>query len=170
MSISIAAIQDSRVRVFYSLYWPQHQIIVDFFAALPEDSYDYYMVNRPQRKSSTPRKSLAHILNVQDMYLDAAKSKRLVFESKGLEVYKTMTKGDLIDRLHAIDDDMFHYLNSQEFDSSSTTVVPWGQPMNTVDVLFFLRDHDILHIGWNLAYMDHLDVPRFESLKRYWGP
>jgi hypothetical protein len=33
-----------------------------------------------------------------------------------------------------------------------------------------IRHHDILHIGWNLAVMDHLNVPRFESLIHYWGP
>jgi len=42
--------------------------------------------------------------------------------------------------------------------------------MNAVDVLFFLRDHDILHIGWNLAVMDHLNVPRYPTLIQYWGP
>ncbi len=30
--------------------------------------------------------------------------------------------------------------------------------MNAVDLLFFLRDHEILHIGWNLAIMDHFDT------------
>ncbi len=170
MGISIDSIKDSRVRVFYSLYWPQHRIIVDFFTALGEENYDYYMVNRPQRKSSTPRQSLAHILNVQDIYFNAAKTRKLVFDSPGLATYKTMTKAALIDRLRTVDQEMYDYLTSGEFDSASTTVVPWGKPMNTVDVLFFLRDHDILHIGWNLAYMDHLEVPRFESLVRYWGP
>lgn len=52
----------------------------------------------------------------------------------------------------------------------SQVEVPWGGRMNAVDLLFFLRDHDILHIGWNLAVMDHLNMPRFESLIQYWGP
>ena len=36
-------------------------------------------------------------------------------------------------------------------------------------MLFFPRDHDILHIGWNLALADHLDLPRLPSLSAYWG-
>jgi hypothetical protein len=47
--------------------------------------------------------------------------------------------------------------------------VPWGGKMNVVDVLFFLRDHDILHIGWNLALMDALNMPRYPALVQYWG-
>ena len=42
--------------------------------------------------------------------------------------------------------------------------------MNGIDLLFFLRDHEILHIGWNLAVMDYLDLPRYPSLIQYWGP
>jgi len=41
--------------------------------------------------------------------------------------------------------------------------------MNIVDVLFFLRDHDILHVGWNLALMDALNMPRYPALIQYWG-
>jgi hypothetical protein len=29
--------------------------------------------------------------------------------------------------------------------------------------------NDILHVGWNLALMDHFNMPRFESLVQYWG-
>ena len=27
----------------------------------------------------------------------------------------------------------------------------------------------ILHIGWNLALMDHLNMARYDMLKQYWG-
>jgi hypothetical protein len=81
-----------------------------------------------------------------------------------------MTKGQLLAEWERIDEEMFTYLTAETFDSQSTVDVPWGGKMNAVDVLFFLRDHDILHIGWNLALMDHLNVPRFESLIQYWGP
>src|SRR3989304_6324854 len=98
MRFDINSIKNPQVRVFYSLWWPQHQVIYDFYSRLAEEQFDYCMVDTPEKKSDTPRQSLAHILYV----------------------------------------------------------------------LFFLRDHDILHVGWNLALMDHLSVPRFESLIAYW--
>jgi hypothetical protein len=104
MQINLSSIQNLQVRTFYALYWPQHQIIIDFFNRLPEEQFDFRMVDAPARKAETPRESLAHIIYV-----------------------------------------------------------------NLMDVLFFLRDHDILHVGWNLAYMDHLNLPQFDSLIQYWG-
>jgi hypothetical protein len=88
----------------------------------------------------------------------------------GTEHYREMTKAQLLAEMERIDAEMFAYLTAEPFDSNRTVAVPWGGEMNAVDVLFFLRDHDILHIGWNLALMDHLNVPRFESLIQYWGP
>ena len=41
--------------------------------------------------------------------------------------------------------------------------------MRAGDAIFLLRDHDILHVGWNLSLMDHLDMERFPSLREYWG-
>jgi len=62
--------------------------------------------------------------------------------------------------MERIDEDMFTYLTAETFDGSSRVQVFWGGEMNAVDVLYFLKDHEILHIGWNLAVMDHLNVPR----------
>ena len=166
----INSIKDARVRVFYSLYWPQHQIICDFYTRLTEEQFDFRMVNTPGRKSDTPRESLAHILDVELMYWNGVKAGKLEFISPELERYRTMTKAQLLAEMERIDGEMFAYLTADTFDSSRTVGVPWGGALNAVDVLFFLRDHDILHVGWNLALMDHLRVPRFESLIGYWGP
>jgi uncharacterized damage-inducible protein DinB len=170
MNVKVASIRDSKVKLFYSLYWPQHQIIRDFFTELKEAQYDYQMVEQPGRRSSTPRESLAHLLNVQYMYLQGAKSGRLSFEAGPLGAWKQMTRHQLLAELDRIDQEIYDFLTSDAFDSNKMIEVPWGKPMNAVDLLFFLRDHDILHVGWNLAYMDHISMPRFESLKRYWGP
>ena len=170
MRLDVSSIQDPRVRAFYSLYWSQHQIILDFFTRLAEEQFDYRMMDTPERKSDTPRESLAHILYVQLVYLNGVKTGKLEFKSMGTEHYREMTKAQLLAEMERIDAEMFAYLTAEPFDSSRTVDVPWGGQMNAIDVLFFLRDHDILHIGWNLALMDHLNVPRFESLIQYWGP
>lgn len=170
MRIDIGSINNPQVRAFYSLYWSQHQIVCEFFIRLAEEQYDYRMVDTSERKSDTPREGLAHILYVQLVYLNGAKTGVLEFKSMGVEHYKEMTKTQLLAEMERIDGEMFTYLTSETFDSQKTVEVPWGGKMNAVDVLFFLRDHDILHIGWNLALMDHLNVPRYDSLIQYWGP
>lgn len=166
----IGAIHDPKVRAFYSLYGPQHRILGDFFTCLPEEQYDFRMVDRADRKAETPRESLAHILYVQLVYLIAVQTGKLEFKSMGSEHYKDLSKAQLLAEMERIDERLYETLTGPDFDSDQKVVVPWGGEMNAVDLLFFLRDHDILHIGWNLAYMDHLNVPRFESLIQYWGP
>ena len=168
MNIDINSIRDSQVRTFYSLYWPQRQVLYDFFALLTEEQFGYRMVNTPERKSDTPRESLAHILQVQLIYLNCVKAGKLEFKSMGVEHYWEMDKEGLLAEMNRIDDEMLGYLKGEAFDTSSKVEVPWGM-MNTIDLLFFLRDHAILHIGWNLALMDHLDLPRYKTLSNYWG-
>ena len=170
MKIDIASIKNPQIRVFYSLWWPQHQILLDFTAYLTEEQLDFRMVESSFRKSDTPRESLAHILYVQLVYLNAVRTGTLEFKDMGVEHYKTLTREQLLVEWECIDQEMFAYLTADRFDSQCQVQVPWGGTMNAVDLLFFLRDHDILHIGWNLAVMYHLNMPRFESLIQYWGP
>jgi len=169
MKIGIDSIGNPQVRQFYALYWPQREIICDFFSRLTEKQFDYRMVDTPERKSDTARESLAHILYVQLVYWNGVKTGTLEFKSMGVEHYWNMTKGQLLAEMERIDQEMFSYLTAETFDSSSCVAVFWGGEMNAVDVLYFLRDHTILHIGWNLALMDQLNIPRFDSLIQYWG-
>jgi len=168
--LDISSIANPHVRQFYALYWPQRQIVHDFYTRLTDEQFDYRMVESPERKSDTPRESLAHILYVQLVYLTSAKTGSLEFKSMGVEHYGQMSKAQLLAEMERIDEAMFTYLTAEAFDSNSRVQVFWGGEMNAVDVLYFLKEHEILHIGWNLALMDHLHVPRFPSLIQYWGP
>lgn len=169
MNLDIASIKNPQVRTFYALRWSQKQIAIEFFRLLDEAHFDYRMVDTPGRKSDTPRESLAHIIYVESVYFNGAKTGNLEFKDQGTEHYKTLSKAKLLEALERIDQEMFDYLTQDSFDSSSLMEVPWGGKMNVIDVLFFLRDHDILHVGWNLALMDHLKMPRYPSLIQYWG-
>ena len=169
MHIDFSSIQDPKVRIFYALTWTQHQILRDFYECLTEDQYDFRMVERPGRLADTPRESLAHILYVQLVYWNALAAGRLEFKSMGTESYAHLPKERLLAEWERIDQEIFAFLTSPAFDSNSQVSVPWGGQMNGIDLLFFLRDHEILHIGWNLAIMDHLDMPRYPSLVQYWG-
>ena len=169
MKIDLGSIQNPQVRVFYMLYWQQHQVILDFFTRLPEEQFDYRMADKPERKSDSPRESLAHIMYVILVYMNAVKTGKLEFKSMGTEHYQKMMKAQLMTELEHIDGELLATLTADGFDPSSPVEVPWGGKMGAIDLLFFLRDHDILHIGWNLALMDQLGMPRFESLIGYWG-
>lgn len=155
--------------MFYTLYGSQHRIIVDFYQQLLEEQYDYCMTADSERKADTPRQSLAHILYVQLVYLNGARTGKLEFKSMSLEHYSQLSKTQLLAELERIDLELFTFLTAESFDASAGVEVPWGGKMNVMDLLYFLRDHDILHIGWNLALMDHLNIPRFPSLIQYWG-
>jgi uncharacterized damage-inducible protein DinB len=151
------------------MYWLQRQVVHDFFTHLTEEQFDYRIVDMPHRKSDTPRESLDHILQVQLIYFNGVKTGRLEFKSMGVEHYWEMSKEQLLSEMERIDEEMLTYLTADTFDSSGSVETPWGD-LGAIDALFFLRDHTILHIGWNLALMDHLGVPRFASLSEYWGP
>ena len=69
MPIKIDTIASPKVRTFYALTLPQHQILLDFYTGLPEEGYDTCIVDSPERKADTPRQSLAHIIYVQLVYL-----------------------------------------------------------------------------------------------------
>jgi len=38
-----------------------------------------------------------------------------------------------------------------------------------LQMIWGLNSHEILHTGWNLSYMDFLEIPRFPKLKTMWG-
>jgi uncharacterized damage-inducible protein DinB len=168
MKPDLNSIENQSIHTFYELYWPQHRILIDFFNLLPEDQYDFCLVQTANTKSDTPRESLAHIIYVQWVYLNGVKTGTLEFKSMGTEHFSTLSKEALLAELERCDVAINSYLTSETFDSSCSVGVPWGGSMNAVDLLFFLRDHDILHIGWNLAMMDLHNVPRYASLSQYW--
>jgi uncharacterized damage-inducible protein DinB len=169
MNIDISSIKNPQVKTFYALRWSQHLIVVEFYQRLEETQYDFRLVDTPERKSDTPRQSLAHLLYVELVYFNGVKTGKLEFKDMGVEHYKSKTKDQLLTEVERIDQVVFAHLTSDTFDSLLLVEVPWGGRMNVMDMLFFLRDHDILHIGWNLALMDALKIPRYPALIQYWG-
>lgn len=168
IDIDVNSIQNPKVRAFYALTGQQRRILWDFYAGLDEDQYDFRMVDWPNRKADTPRESLAHLIYVQQVYRRAVETGKLDFDAIDSQRCLRLNKTDLLAAWERVDREMFDYLTSPTFDSECQVEAPWGK-MNAVDLLFFLRDHDILHIGWNLAIMDHLNIPRYPSLVQYWG-
>lgn len=86
------------------------------------------------------RESLAHILQVQLIYLNGVKTGKLEFKSMGVKQDWEMDKEGLLAEMNRIDDEMFTYLNGDAFESNSKVAMPWGK-MNVLDELFFQRNH-----------------------------
>lgn len=168
MRLDLKTIKNPRVKLFYQLFLPHRQILRDFYELLPEEKYDYRMVNTPDRKSDSPRESLAHILEVQLKYVNGVKAGKLEFKDIGVKHYRHMGKSELLKEMDRLEKEMFEYLTSPGFKSDTIIDVPWGK-ISAIDTLFSLKDHEILHSGWNLALMDHLNLPRFPTLKKIWG-
>mgnify|MGYP000863209148 CR=1 FL=1 len=168
MELPIDTIATPDVRLFYALYWPQRSILRDFFSLLPEQHYDVRLVDTPTRHADTPRESLIHLIRIQQIYLAALLTRVLRFEPQQPAILSTTSKPELLRIWEQLEQAMFQTLTADTFNPTLLITVPWGESA-PVDLLFFLRDHDILHIGWNLAVMDHLDLPRFASLNAYWG-
>ncbi len=168
MDIDIRTIKNPKVKSFYETYLDDRKILRDFYELLSEDKYDYRMVNTPKRKSDSPRESLAHILEVQLMYINGARTGKLEFKDMGVDYYSKMSKSELLDEMDKLDKVMFQYLNNDDFNPDEIVETPWGKVLR-ISIFYAMRSHEILHQGWNLAIMDHLDMPRYASLKDTWG-
>lgn len=161
---------EEKGRAFWALYTPMRAIVLDFFRLLPDELMDYRMVDRPGRRSDSPRESLAHILGVQRCYLRALEAGRLSFSYEDRDAYLVTARSELIAALEALDARLLRHLADSAFRPDAPIIVPWSEePETAIAVLHALRDHDLLHIGWNLALMDHVAMPRFPSLVAQWG-
>lgn len=169
MDRKVDTISNPQVRLFYAMYLSQRDILKDFYEQLPEEQFDYRLIDVPERQADSPRESLAHLLEYRLLVFNGVKTGTLVFQSMGGEHYRQMTKEELLTRWSQIEQELFDYLTDERFESDTMVSMPWGGEMTKIESLYLIRDHDILHIGWNLAIMDLLKMERFPSLIQYWG-
>ena len=107
-----------------------------------------------------------HILRTHGQYLAGVTSSRLSFAKRAAP--SDLTKAVLLAEMDRIEEETWGCLSDAGFDPDATVEAPWGE-MRAGDAIFLIRDHDILHVGWNLALMDHLNMERFPSLIEHWG-
>lgn len=168
MATDLDTLSDPQVKRFFQAYLPHRQVVRDFYDLLPDDKLDYRMVDTPDRRADSPYESLAHILETQLAYFEGIRSGSLSFDSMGAERYREMSKQQLLDELAALDEEMRRFTTQPEFDPAARVETSWGDE-TALSVLYLIRDHDILHAGWNLALMDHLGMERYQTLIDIWG-
>lgn len=169
--MDVSQVANPQARQFLSLFLNDRDINHQFYSLVPEDKFNYHMVNTPQRKSDSPRESLAHQIRVQREYMRAIEAGELkfsVFYNQETEL-KKKSKDELLTELKGVDQQLITLLSSEE-NCHKIIKTPWSKDgINAITMLYALRDHEILHTGWNLALMGHLNIPRFPALQKIWG-
>lgn len=169
--MDLSKITNPEAKRFINAFFADREINCEFYKRVPEDKFDYRMVDTKERKSDSPRESLVHQIDTQRDYVNAIKTGKLEFGVKydDLKNPQKLSKQELLKKLEKEDQRLVSLLEN-EGNCKKLVKVPWSQtPIPVVSMLWALDSHEILHTGWNLALMDHLNIERFPALKRMWG-
>lgn len=169
--IDLSKVTNPEAKRFLRAFFGDRQINKDFYQLVPEDKFDYHMVDTPERKSDSPRESLAHQVDTTRDYINGIKTGALTFGAKYEDLVNptALTKEKLLAKLTETEKELIKLLADSGI-ADKKVKVPWSQePIPAIASLWGLDSHEILHTGWNLALMDHLGIPRFPSLQGMWG-
>jgi uncharacterized damage-inducible protein DinB len=169
--MDITSVKNSEAKRFLSQFFNDRAINREFYERVPEDKFDYRMVDNTKRKSDSPRESLAHQIDTQRDYINAIKTGVLKFGEKysDLAEPEKLSKSELLQKLDEAEKELVSLLSDDKIEAKKARV-PWtSEPISVLSMIWALDSHEILHTGWNLAIMDHLDIERFQKLKEMWG-
>lgn len=167
--IDFSRVKDPKTKDFLQSFFAHREINREFYQRVPEDKFDFRMVDTAKRKSDSPRESLAHQINVQRIYMKAIEIGELRFGDYYNQKLKAKSKNELLQELEKADKELVDLLAKEE-NLKKKIIVPWNKKgVSAVEMLWGLQEHEILHTGWNLAIMDHLNIKRFSALKKMWG-
>lgn len=169
MNMDITKITDPEAKRFIQQFLTDRAINKEYYERVPEDKFGYRMVDTPERKSDSPRESLGHQIGVQNDYMSGIVTGTLTFKSGDDKQLKSLGKTELLKKLQEVDQKLIGLLSDPEIGNKKVKV-PWSEtPIPAIASLWAMDSHEILHTGWNLAVMDHLNIERFPTLKRIWG-
>ncbi|KKQ74534.1 MAG: hypothetical protein US96_C0030G0014 [Candidatus Woesebacteria bacterium GW2011_GWB1_38_5b] len=167
--MDISKITNTEANKFATSFFQDRAINREYYKRVPEGKFDFRMVDTPEKKSDSPRDSLGHQIGVQHDYMNGVTSGTLSFESGDDKQLKKLSKYELLKRLQEADEKLIEILSDPDIGIKKVKV-PWSDtPIPAIASLWAMDSHEILHTGWNLAVMDHLNMERFDSLKRIWG-
>lgn len=162
-------ILNPEAKMFLEKFSKNRAINREFYEKVPEDQFNFRMIDTLERKSDSVRETLAHQIGVQIDYLNAIESGKLMFVSGANTELKKLSKEKLLDVMTRIDTELADLLADQ-VNCVRKISVPWSEePIPTTKMLWALNNHEILTTGWILAIMDHLNIERFPKLKEMWG-
>jgi len=159
---------------FLGVFMMNREVNREFYRRVPADKLDYRMVDTKTRRSDSPRESLLHQLFVVRNYVYSVKTGVLQWgeERQALLMAPALSrwgKQRLLDEMHKTEQELVDLLALPDIDERTVKVGWQDDPMPAVRLLYSLNDHEILHTGWNLALMDHLQMERYPALANLWG-
>lgn len=167
--MDISKVTDPKARDFLQTFFIHREINREIYKKIPEGKFGFRMVDTPERKSDSPRESLVHQINVQKTYMKAVEIGELRFADYYKGKLKVKSKDALLKELKKVDKELIKILTNKE-NLKRKIIVPWNKKgIGVVEMFWGLNDHEILHTGWNLAIMDHLNIERFPALRKMWG-
>lgn len=169
--MDISKITNPEAKRFINSFLADREINREFYKLVSEDKFDFRIVDTPERKSDSLRESLAHQVDTTRDYINGVKTGVLSFGIKYDDLQKPikLSKEELFNKLDQAEIDLITILEDPEI-GNKRVKVPWSnEPIPAIASLWGLDSHEILHTGWNLAIMDHLNITRFPALKRMWG-
>jgi len=167
--IDTLKITNPEAKRFISSFFANRAISREYYELVPDESFDFRMVNNSELKSDSPRESLGHQIGVQQDYINGVITGVLKFETGDDKNLNNLSKSDLLEKLKEVDEKLVKILSDENIGNKKVKT-PWSKnPISAVSSLWGLDSHEVLHTGWNLAVMDHLNIKRFDSLKNIWG-
>ena len=82
MKIDLSGIKNPEAKRFLLQFLSDRTINREFYERVPEEKYDFRMIDTPKRKSDSPRESLSHQIDTQRDYMNAIKNGVLKFGEK----------------------------------------------------------------------------------------
>jgi hypothetical protein len=169
-----AAISSKAARDFLARFMLNREVNREFYRLVPAEQYDYHMVDTKTRRSDSPRESLLHQLYVVRNYVYSVSHGVMQWGAEReralmAPALHTWDKKRLLAELDRTEAALIELLSRADIEELRVRV-PWQEePLPALRLLESLIDHEVLHTGWNLALMDHLDIPRFPALREVWG-
>jgi len=158
---------------FLNTFLLHRDINREYFLLIPEDKLDVHLVDNIKVQSDSPRKNLVHQIDTTRDYINGILKKELLFrrseEYIDLLKTETLSKDQLIEKLDESTLWLIEVLQRKDIDQIKVRVKWSKNPILALQMIWGLNSHEILHTGWNLSYMDFLEIPRFPKLKTMWG-
>lgn len=172
--MDISRIKHPEVKRFLTVFLSDRQINKEIFNRIPEDKFDFRMVDTPARRSDSPRESIVHLIYITRNHVHSIKTGILEWSNAAhLELMdgrdRTKSKEKLIGLLDQTEHALIEALSDRSFEAQRIKVDWSSHPVPALMSLWSLDRHEILHQGWNLAIIDHLGIDRFPELKQMWG-
>lgn len=159
---------------FLGVFMMNREVNREFYRRVPADKLDFRMVDTKTRRSDSPRESLLHQLFVVRNYVHSVKTGLLQWgaERQALLMAPALSrwsKRRLLDEMHKTEQELVDLLALSDIEERTVKVGWQEEPLSAIRLLYSLNDHEILHTGWNLALMDHLQMERYSALRELWG-